>query len=189
MADFKKAIAITLINEGNYNPGINMKETYKGIDRGANPHWDGWVIIDAIKEEHPGIKTAEMNRILAANAQLQLDIIGFYKANYWNPLQLDRVTDQQVASNLFDCSVNQGDGIGRRFMQKACNLVIDSVGSKMPPLVVDGAIGVKTLSTINALSAPKLNSAINQLRLDRYEDSHGYDIWGHVWQKRLLKYV
>jgi hypothetical protein len=50
MADYTKAFKITIIgNEGGYNPGIGEKETYMGIDRGANPHWPGWLIIDGIK--------------------------------------------------------------------------------------------------------------------------------------------
>ena len=189
MAEFFKAYLITMDNEGGYNPGVGEKETYKGIDRGQNPHWDGWEIIDSVKKENPGIKVADMNRLLAQIPGLQDDIAKFYKANYCDVVALDKVNDQQLANNLFDCSVNQGSGIAARFMQKACNEVIDTVGSKMVKLAVDGVIGLKTLATFNSLAFPKLNVALNSLRRARYEESAQYAEWGHVWLKRLTNYV
>jgi lysozyme family protein len=190
MADFEKAYKITILaNEGGYNPGKGEKETYMGIDRGANPHWSGWPLIDKIKADHPGITAHEMNIVLGGNAGLQADIKNFYKAGYWDTAKLDQVKDQQLANNLFDCSVNQGSGIACKFMQQACNTVIDSSAAKLPKLTVDLNPGVKTLSTFNSLSAPKLMGAINTLRSDRYHQSDGFAEWGPIWLNRLTSYV
>lgn len=189
MADFNKAFAITKGNEGGYNPGIGEKETYEGIDRGANPNWPGWKLIDQIKHDHPGITVKEMNTILGSNIELQADIQKFYKLNYWDPFQGDKIKDQQVANNLFDCSVNQGEGIARRFMQQACNDVITNTNSRLPRLALDGVIGPATLASLNSLSALKLNFLINQYREERYRDSEGFAAHGAVWLSRLKRYV
>lgn len=192
MADFKKAFVITVIsNEGGYNPGIGEKETYKGIDRGANPGWSGWMIIDAVKKANPGLNTGKMNLILSQNLSLQANIEAFYKLNYWNPLQLDLVNDQQLANNLFDCSVNQGCGRAARFMQIACNYVMEAlkVSAGIKPLTVDGIVGKLTLSCFNNLPPAQLNTEINAEREASYRSDHGYAQWGKVWERRLIKYA
>jgi lysozyme family protein len=190
MADFEKAYKITILaNEGGYNPGKGEKETYMGIDRGANPHWSGWPLIDKIKADHPGITAHEMNIVLGGNAGLQADIKNFYKAGYWDTVKLDQVKDQQLANNLFDCSVNQGSGIACKFMQQACNTVIDSSAAKLPKLAVDLNPGIKTLSSLNSLPPAKIMNAINMLRSERYHQSNGFTEWGHVWLNRLTSYV
>lgn len=105
MATFADADRIRKANEGLYNPGgKGILETYAGIDRGANPKWSGWPIIDALKPR----STTAMNNALAVNKLLQEAIIKFYAANYWTPLRLSEIKDQQLANNIYDCSVNQG---------------------------------------------------------------------------------
>ncbi len=55
MAKFIDAYKKVLNNEGIYSndPDDAGGETYKGISRKANPNWDGWISIDAIKKAHP----------------------------------------------------------------------------------------------------------------------------------------
>lgn len=55
MADFKTAYKKIEAAEGGYcfDPDDAGGETYKGISRKANPNWDGWISIDAIKKAHP----------------------------------------------------------------------------------------------------------------------------------------
>jgi lysozyme family protein len=189
MADFSTAFKITILgNEGGYNPGIGEKETYMGIDRGANPAWDGWEIIDNIKQNTPDLGTGKMNLILSQNLVLQSHIKNFYKANYWDTAHLDKVNDQQLANNLFDCSVNQGAGLARKLMQLACNYVIASIKTAIKPLAVDGQIGPATIKAFNQLSPALLNAEINAEREARYRTDHGYAEWGKVWEKRLKQY-
>lgn len=184
MADFEKAFKITIFrNEGGYNPGVGEKETYEGIDRGANPHWPGWSIIDAIKVKNPGISAHGMNLLLGLDPAIQANIKHFYKVNYWDTFQGDKVADQQLANNLFDCSVNQGEGLARKIMQHACNYV-----SGKQAIVLDGSIGPKTLSVFNALPPAKLNAEINAERNASYRRDSGFQQWGKVWEKRLIEY-
>lgn len=191
MADFNKAFAVTMSNEGGYNPGIGEHETYKGIDRGANPHWDGWPIIDVYKRDNPGASVAKLNALLSQNTQLQANILAFYKANYWNPFQGDLIKDQQLANNLFDCSVNQGEGLARKFTQLACNFVMQDtkVSTSIQLLKIDGIIGKLTLTLFNSLPAAQLNAQLNAERLSSYKSDKGYAVWGKVWEKRLKDYI
>jgi len=190
MADFTKAFKITILgNEGGYNPGIGEKETYMGIDRGANSNWGGWKVIDSIKTDHPHISITAINKLLSQNATLQIHITQFYKVNYWDTVKLDRVNDQQLANNLFDCSVNQGEGLACKFMQLACNYVIWDIRSSLKPLIIDKQIGPITLSAFNSLPPADLNVKINIERETSYQSDCQYAEWGKVWEKRLINYV
>lgn len=190
MADFTIAYKITILgNEGGYNPGVGEKETYRGIDRGANPQWSGWPIIDDLKRNNPNLSVGKMDILLSQNIALQANIEKFYKANYWDTVNLDSVTDQQLANNLFDCSVNQGEGRAQRFMQIACNYVITSQKSTIKPLVIDGQIGQATLLAFNSLSPTMLNAEINLEREASYRTDAGYTEWAKVWAKRLIPYT
>jgi len=190
MADFKQAFKITILgNEGGYNPGIGEKETYMGIDRGANPTWSGWPVIDTVKTNNPGLSTSKINLLLSQNISLQSNIEKFYKVNYWDNVNLDNVKDQQLANNLFDCAVNQGEGTARRFMQISCNYVIASLKVAIKPLILDGKIGKLTLAVFNNLPPAKLNAEINAEREASYRSDKGYAAWGKIWEHRLKQYA
>ncbi|WP_158993476.1 glycosyl hydrolase 108 family protein [Mucilaginibacter sp. L196] len=190
MADFGIAFRITILgNEGGYNPGIGEKETYRGIDRGANPGWAGWKIVDVYKRDNPGTSEAKLNVLLSQNNALQLNIQQFYKEGYWDVVNLDKAIDQQLANNLFDCSVNQGEGMARKFMQLACNQVMTYTHSTLKMLVVDRVIGPATLAAFNSLPPADLMQEINVERLNSYKLDAGWNEWNHVWEKRLLNYV
>jgi len=190
MADFQQAFKITILgNEGGYNTGIGEKETYMGIDRGANPTWNGWINIDVIKKNNPRLTTSKINLLLSQNISLQSSIEKFYKTNYWDTVNLDNVKDQQLANNLFDCSVNQGEGTARRIMQTACNYVLRAVKVAIKPLIVDGKIGKLTLAVFNNLPPAKLNAEINAEREASYRSDKDYAAWGKVWEQRLKPYA
>jgi lysozyme family protein len=189
MADFKLAYQKTIYgNEGGYNPGIGERETYEGIDRGANPDWSGWKVIDAAKAANPGLNIHQLNLLFAQNFTLQANIQEFYKANYWDVLNLDHVNDQVLADNLFDCSVNQGEGLARKLMQAACNSVNLANHSPLHMLTVDRIIGPATLATFNSLPAAQLNAELNAMRWWSYQQDAGFAEWGAVWKKRLEDY-
>jgi len=190
MADFTKAFQLTILgNEGGYNPGIGEDETYRGIDRGANPGWSGWAIIDSVKRKNPGLSTGKMSLILSQNLSLQSNIEKFYKINYWNPIALDQVIDQQLADNLFDCAVNQGAGLAQQFMQAACNYIIAAGKLSHKPLVIDRKIGPASLEAFNSLAAEKLNTEINAEREAAYRLDNGFAEWGKIWERRLKQYT
>jgi len=117
MADFRSAFARTLKFEGGYanDPDDRGGETYRGIARKVWPSWEGWVTVDNLKYA---------NLLLDDNRQLQVQVEGFYRKNFWNPIKGDSLPDP-VARELFDCAVNCGIGTAVRFLQRAIGVADD----------------------------------------------------------------
>lgn len=161
MAQFILAYQITMHNEGGYanNPNDSGGETYAGIAKNYWPSWPGWPTVDSAVAAN--IHT--VNQTLAANSSLQAMVQAFYKTNFWDPIALDQINDQQVGNQLFDTGVNMGVGIGSRFLQQAVNVL------KPGTLTVDGQVGPLTISAANSLNGQALYNAICQLRKARYE--------------------
>jgi lysozyme family protein len=172
MADFLIADAITQKTEAGYSNNGSEAETAMGIDRGQNPNWSGWSIVDALKPD----TDANITHKLFNDPDFMAKVHGFFKANYWDVLKLDEVNDQQIANNLFDCSINQGSGIAARFMQSAAGVI------------QDGIVGQQTLNGVNNGDAEAIYNQINAMRKARYENTHGFAQWGHSWLSRLIPY-
>jgi hypothetical protein len=188
MADYSKAFKITIVgNEGQYNPGDGEAETYRGIDRSQNPKWSGWQIVDIIKRDHPNASVTQLNLAFSQNAGLQANVLNFYKLNYWNTLNLDLVSDQQLANNLFDGSVNPCIDSAANVMQLACNAVQPGA------LVIDGVIGPKTIACINSFDGEAVFNAVNAIRAANYRKkvqmTPRMAQWLSVWLRRLVSYI
>lgn len=165
MADFLPAFESMVVNEGGYVLS-NVQEdkggqTFAGIARNRWPNWAGWSVIDA-----GGVPQADLVR-------------GFYRANFWNPLRLDDVTDQSVARTLFDFGVNAGTGTAAKLAQ----IVVGTTP--------DGSIGPKTLSAINATDPQLFLARYALAKLARYRDIATKDKSQRIfllgWVNRLLK--
>ena len=143
MADFAPAYEAMIRNEGGYVlhdvPGDRGGQTYAGIARNMNPRWPGWALIDCGQD---------------VPAQLVRE---FYKQNFWDPIQGDRITSQVIAQTIFDFHVNAG-----------------AVARKLAQLVVgatpDGAIGDKTLAALNAYDEDRFVMAYALAKIARYRD-------------------
>lgn len=120
MAKFIDAYKKVLNNEGIYSndPDDAGGETYKGISRKANPNWDGWISIDAIKKAHP----TTFKGILKKTPELEKKVQDLYKDKYWDCFELDDVPSQLVAEQMFDTAVNQGQTAAIRFAQRVLDL-------------------------------------------------------------------
>ena len=120
MADFKSAYKKIEAVEGGYvfDPDDAGGETYKGISRKANPNWDGWISIDAIKKAHP----TTFKGILKNTPELEKKVQDLYKDKYWNCFELDDVPNQLVAEQMFDTAVNQGQTAAIKFAQRVLDL-------------------------------------------------------------------
>lgn len=120
MADFKSAYKKIETVEGGYvfDPDDAGGETYKGISRKANPNWDGWISIDAIKKAHP----TTFKGILKKTPELEKKVQDLYKDKYWDCFELDDVPSQLVAEQMFDTAVNQGQTAAIRFAQRVLDL-------------------------------------------------------------------
>lgn len=121
MADFKSAYENIEAAEGGYvfDPDDAGGETYKGISRKANPNWDGWISIDAIKKAHP----TTFKGILKKTPELEKKVQDLYKDKYWDCFELDDVPSQLIAEQMFDTAVNQGQTAAIKFAQRVLDLI------------------------------------------------------------------
>ena len=104
MADFGIAYKKTGGWEGGWNhvAGDRGGETYKGIARKFHPKWEGWKIIDSRKPLKHG-------QILN-DTKLDDMVTRFYKKEYWDVIDGDKIQDQKIANTLYDFGVNAGYG-------------------------------------------------------------------------------
>ena len=147
MTDFIIAYKKTSIVEGGYanNPKDSGGETYKGITRKIETKWKGWPLIDAVKRR-VGTNASAIDREAVKDANLQGLVLSVYKNNYWDSLNLDLLSDQRMANELYDTGVNMGIGRAGLFFQRVLNV------STKTQLKLDGAIGPKTIGVFNSLS-------------------------------------
>ena len=96
-----------------------------------------------------------------------------YRADYWNAVQGDSLP-WPFALLVFDCAVNQGQGIAQRLMQSALGVA------------VDGVIGPKTIAAAQSSTVDHW-AAFMTLRRHRYEQSPKYPIFGDGWTNRMFK--
>jgi lysozyme family protein len=130
-ADFKKALELTLKNEGGYvNNSIDHGgETYRGITRHFYPKWKGWKIVDSVKLRlgykkiiNCSVKVRRtVNKSLANVQSLYPLIEKFYKKEFWDPLNLDKQEDQVLANMIFDSAVNLGIPATKKLYRNAIN--------------------------------------------------------------------
>jgi lysozyme family protein len=140
MADFRLAIPTVLKHEGGYvnDPSDAGGETAYGISKRSYPHLD-----------------------IARLTRTEAEVI--YRDDFWAPLQLDAVKDQEVATKVFDSAVLIGKFRAVKFLQRA----LQNAGGGIVP--VDGHIGPDTLRAVNAASPVLLIHAYRHLLATYYE--------------------
>lgn len=114
MANFEIAYKRTSKFEGGYvyDPNDNGGETYAGISRRFNPKWPGWKTIDAAK------KKSGFPKNLKTDATLQKQVRDLFRVNYWNPIWGDKISNQGVANEIYDFSVNAGVATSIKLQQR-----------------------------------------------------------------------
>lgn len=119
MAVFEIAYRRTGRFEGGYvhDPKDSGGETYNGISRVHNPNWDGWRIIDSMKNKPNFPSNLTQQKAVLSNMEMQL-----YKANYWNPVWGGKIDNQHVANDMYDTAVNMGVGTSIKLSQRQFKL-------------------------------------------------------------------
>ena len=146
----EKILLFTLRFEGGYS---NLKddkggETYRGISRVHNPTWQGWPIVDKLKPLGQGD--------IVNHAQLKELITDFYYKNYFANRNLNLITSELVALNIFDFAMHGGFSVEK--LQKALNT------NFAQRLKADGVLGELTISAINSVPPKMLCRLIIDLR-------------------------
>ena len=143
MTTFEIALQATLANEGGYAnvAGDAGGETSKGISRNFHPSWDGWFLVDDWKSGVIGSNALE--------AALGPALRSFYKAQFWDRFQGDKVAELSaaVAIEMFDTAVNMGVRQAVKFLQTALNMQ-NRFGQVYSDIAVDGVMGQHALLTL-----------------------------------------
>lgn len=151
MADFNKSIPVILEHEGGYvndpvdaggatNYGISLRFLKQAGDLDlGDVDDDGDIDVDDIKQLSPD-QAAEI-----------------YKRHFWDKYRYG-VLPQDLATKVFDLSVNMGPRQAHKLLQRSCR----SVGIT---LTDDGIIGPRTLGAIDTINnAGRANELLAALR-------------------------
>ncbi len=143
--DFIFALNNALSSEGliSNNKSDHGGFTYKGISWIKHPDWPGWKIIDDFFRNTDYKSVQQLNN----NTDLHNLVIDFYRSEFWNKIQGDNLSTQQIANELFESSVNLGVPAASEILQRTINLLNRNI-SLYPDITVDGVIGNQTLEAL-----------------------------------------
>lgn len=189
MSYFKEAFNHTSVNEGGWvnDPLDNGGETYKGISRNHHSDWDGWTMIDEIKNTFTHLNKPELvkqlNIILNSNIKLQEMVESFYWKFYFSPFNGDMMP-KRLAMEMYDTSVNLGVSKAVMFLQSTLNILS---GDNYTEIVVDGKYGVITDTTLyKCLSKEKEENLVKCI--DIQQGMHYINIvQSNPTQKRFIR--
>lgn len=165
MAEFITAYDKTMLAEGGYKltniPSDAGGQTYAGISRNRNPDWEGWAYVD---------------KGLTPPTEL---VRSFYKLRYWDPIQGDSISTQEVAESIYDFAVNAGVATSTKLAQITLGLA------------ADGTIGSKSLATLNSVEPRYFSMSFTLAKIARYEaivsKNRSQDKFLLGWIRRALK--
>lgn len=181
MSNFDTAFDVVLAHEGGYvdheadpggatNYGISIRYLKQrgDVDGDGLPDGDidgdGDVDVDDIKAIQP------------------TDAKHLYHTGFWVPNRLPEVTDQVIATKIFDICVNTGSRQAWRIVQRACN----ELGAD---LEIDGRVGPMTLGAVNGAGKGLLD-AIRDEQLAFYtalvERRPELDVFLDGWTNRAM---
>lgn len=182
MADIEKAMKILMGLEFN-NPENALHRnktesgyTYMGIYQKAHPKWEGWKIVLEYIERYKNIKVASKN--LYSNEHLTDLVNLFYKKAFWDKANLDSVTSQKIADEIFIFGVNAGMPTAIKTAQKLV---------KINP---DGDVGEKTIAVLNSFDENVFDAEYDLLEQKHYTILIGRNpklkIYANGWRNRSL---
>ena len=91
------------------------------------------------------------------------EVESFYRGAFWN-LYAAQIASDEVAKRWLDMAVNGGEGTSTRLLQQAANSFY-----KDYPVSVDGELGPKTVSAVNAANPLTLVPAFQNARVAHYK--------------------
>ncbi len=130
--------------------------TFFGIYQSANPEWRGWSIISRYLANEPDIKKCS---VILSNVTDLLDLVyKLYKQKYWDLANLDLVTNQHTATEIFIFGVNIGMKLAIKKTQKLLGLE------------ADGDVGPKTLEALNKFNTKDFDIKFDEVEIAYYEE-------------------
>ena len=168
MANFDKAIAVILANEGGYCcvPGDAGGETNFGI----------------CKRDNPDIDIKNLTRDQATQ---------YYLDNWWNKYHFSQVADDDLATYWVDHAVNCGMQPVTLAVQKTLQDALQQAGNFAQGITVDGLIGPATISLANQFWNPSLMLKLQEKMWGHYLkvlDAHPEDSkFTEGWRNRCYR--
>jgi len=177
-------------------------ETFRGISRFYHSDWDGWEIIDMVKETIDGIKILKSGDITPAlgsayNNKLNQLVMLFYKHEFWDRIKGDELAeiDEEIACEVFDMAVNMGTRAAIKNLQKAINATYQNYIDARVEIAEDGVFGKVTEKHLKELKEFELITelieyfrkyrALRYAEIVRHNPNQAVFIYG--WLKRALK--
>jgi len=157
MADFQSAFAFVLLHE---DPTCSGKVTE---DAGGRTRFG------IAGRFHPDLPeeffTGPAEEALAEAEKIE-------EQDYWRPMRLAEIENQNVANKLFDMAVNMGVRQAAIYAQRAANYLLSRGDGRLQTgtgrLVEDGKIGEKTLAALNALQPIAYHQVLCELSEAHY---------------------
>ena len=170
----------------------DFKEAFDFTMKHEDPHLSGAVTVDAggrtrfgiAQKFHPELPESFFDGPAedALSVAQQIE-----EHDYWNPMRLSEIENQNLANKIFDMGVNMGIHQAGHMVQRGLNALI-SRGAQAPgsparagfardgvevpsavfPLVEDGKIGDKTIAAINAANPIALHQLLCELCKEFY---------------------
>lgn len=140
MAEFKKILEETLLNEGGFSddPNDNGGMTLFGIARNKNPQWVGWREVDQIiKSNGWNSKNYDHWPLITKACKRIEGVEAFYRINFWNKMKGEYIFANSIAQTIFDYGVNTGMKTAVKNVQRTLKIIDD------------GDFGPKTLEALN----------------------------------------
>ena len=121
---------------------------------------------------------------------------GIYEHDYWDPMRLGEITNQNIANKLMDMAINMGVHQAVHLAQRAVNGLIAS-GAQFGPqapspvtqLVEDGIIGDHTIAAINAADPIAFHTMLVEVLKAFYihiaTNNPAQAVYLHGWLKRV----
>lgn len=125
MADFDQAFEVLMIHEGGY------------VNHPKDP--GGETAYGISKRAYPDLDIKMLTRE---------DAKEIYRRDWWVPNRYGEIQHQALAEKVFSLAVNMGARRANKLLQRAVNKV------EKTDLLVDGVMGVKTLTVLNNAENP-----------------------------------
>lgn len=170
MADISKAMPVVLAHE--VDPKTGPFCDTPG-DKGGPTNYG--ITIATYRRYKPGATVDDLK------AMTMDEVTMIYRSGYWQPLGLDDIQDQTVATKLMDVCINGGPGAVSALAQRACI----TCGKQV---TVDGWIGPATRAAINSIPPKDFLNAFKEQQRDFYldicEHDHTQVQFLYTWMRR-----
>ena len=175
---FESALQNTIDLEGGFDDDRNDSGNWTGGDVGKGELKGTKFGVSAAQYPNENIRDLTIERARE-----------IYHRDYWEPLGLTWIQDEEIQEEVFDTAVNMGQGTAARILQEAVNFL--EIGE---PLDIDGVIGSQTLSYANKWckkDSEVFFKVLNGLQFMRYyaiAKSSSKERFAYGWMKRIQQW-